>query len=160
MEAFRIIQVVVTPVVLISANGLICLALYNRLAAVVTRLRIFHKERFDVSRQLSAMPLEEQAEHHAHQLRVRSAVLEEQVRGIMRRAALLRNALICMMAAVVLLLGCSLTLGMADLGPAMQDVALGLFIAGVLVMMAGPVLAIIELMGALDPVTAEGEERV
>ncbi len=36
----EVIHTVVAPVVMISAQALICLALYNRLAAVVGRLRL------------------------------------------------------------------------------------------------------------------------
>ena len=41
----NIITAGVGPVIVISACGLLCLAFYNRLAAVVTRLRGFHRER-------------------------------------------------------------------------------------------------------------------
>ena len=44
------------PVVLISANGLICLALYNRLAVVVGRVRSFSRERFDSLSALGSDP--------------------------------------------------------------------------------------------------------
>lgn len=50
-----IIHALVAPVVMISANGLICLALYNRLAAIVNRLRLFYREYFDTSTRLAAM---------------------------------------------------------------------------------------------------------
>src|SRR3954451_32322 len=40
----RIISAGVGPIIVISACGLLCLAFYNRLAAVVTRLRSFHRE--------------------------------------------------------------------------------------------------------------------
>ena len=39
--AVDVIHALVAPVVIISANGLLCLSLYNRMAAVVGRLRVF-----------------------------------------------------------------------------------------------------------------------
>src|SRR5690606_17379431 len=41
----KIISTGVGPIIVISACGLLCLAFYNRLAAVVTRMRAFHRER-------------------------------------------------------------------------------------------------------------------
>ena len=41
----KIITAGTAPIIVISACGLLCLAFYNRLAAVVTRLRSFHRER-------------------------------------------------------------------------------------------------------------------
>ena len=41
----KIINASVVPVVIISACGLLCLAFYNRLAAIVSRLRGFQRER-------------------------------------------------------------------------------------------------------------------
>src|SRR6476620_4889188 len=40
----KVIAAGVGPIIVISACGLLCLAFYNRLAAVVTRLRSFHRE--------------------------------------------------------------------------------------------------------------------
>ena len=41
----KIISASVVPVVIISSCGLLCLAFYNRLAAIVSRLRGFQRER-------------------------------------------------------------------------------------------------------------------
>src|SRR5437762_11515453 len=41
----KVISAGVGPIIVISACGLLCLAFYNRLAAVVTRLRAFDRER-------------------------------------------------------------------------------------------------------------------
>ena len=43
----HVVAASVVPVVVISACGLLCLAFYNRLAAVVTRLRAFHREQLE-----------------------------------------------------------------------------------------------------------------
>ena len=46
-EALQTIQSFVAPVVMISANGLLCLAFYNRMAAVIHRTREINRERFE-----------------------------------------------------------------------------------------------------------------
>jgi hypothetical protein len=150
------IQLLVAPVVMISANGLICLALYNRLAAIVGRARMFHKERFDALTRLTALPLEQQSDPPAVQLRRRATALEDQGGRILRRARLVRTALIWLLAAVVCMLVCSLTLGLSTVVAECITPALVVFCAGVGSMMVAMVLAIMELAGALEPVTAEG----
>lgn len=154
-NALRIMQLLVAPVVLISANGLICLALYNRLASIVTRARAFHKERFESLMHLSALPLEQQKGPGAHHHRERVAQLEDQGRRILSRARLIRNALVMMLTCVLCMLACSLALGASLLSRVFEWVALALFAAGVGAAMTGVLLAIVELTHALDPVTME-----
>ena len=48
MDAFHLLSVSVTPVVLISACGLVTLALYNRLNAILARIRAFHQQKMEV----------------------------------------------------------------------------------------------------------------
>jgi hypothetical protein len=43
-NCYRLIARSVVPVVVISVSGLRCLAFYNRLANIVTRLRMFQRE--------------------------------------------------------------------------------------------------------------------
>lgn len=81
----EIIHTLVAPVVMISAQGLICLALYNRLAAVVGRLRVFSREQFDTQTRLAGMAPEQQAGALARKLQIRLAVLNGQYSGILRR---------------------------------------------------------------------------
>src|SRR5436305_8738081 len=51
----KVISAGVGPIIVISACGLLCLAFYNRLAAVVTRLRTFHREQFQVQETLARL---------------------------------------------------------------------------------------------------------
>src|SRR5436190_11594904 len=51
----KVISAGVGPIIVISACGLLCLAFYNRLAAVVTRLRAFHREQFQVQETLARL---------------------------------------------------------------------------------------------------------
>ncbi|MBI1367995.1 MAG: DUF2721 domain-containing protein [Planctomycetes bacterium] len=153
-QVFSTIQLLVAPVVMISACGLLCLALYNRLAAIVSRARGFIKEQFDVFSRLSHLPLEQQTSVEARLLRKRVGALDRQVNDIIRRAHLMRGAVTCMLLTIACMLICSLLLGLStwvNVGPA----ALGVFTLGLLVMLAGVGFALAELMRAIDPVMVE-----
>ena len=145
------------PVVLISANGLICLALYNRLAAITARLRSFCREQFEMRMKLTELetcshpPSQKVMSHLVERLKV----LEEQRSAIFRRALQLRNGLILLLASIVGMLLSSLLLGIAlefSLHPAIPLTA---FVLGTLAMISGIGFAIRELIAALDPVSAE-----
>lgn len=151
------IQLLVAPVVMISACGLLCLALYNRLAAIVSRARAFHKERFDAQARLATVTATERTDDDAAvpYLRRRVELLGEQVGQILRRAALVRNAVVLLLVTVLFMLFCSLALGMSLLAPIFAGVALVCFLLGVATAIVAMALAIVELQRALDPVLLE-----
>jgi Protein of unknown function (DUF2721) len=154
-EPLHIIQLLVAPVVMISAGGLICLALYNRLAMIVTRARAFHKERFDSITRLTCLPLDRQDTVEATQLRQRNDILDMQSRQILIRAKLIRNSLIGLIVMILCMLGCSLSLGATLVWSGAVYVALALFFAGVLFTAGSMLLALSELRQSLTPVTLE-----
>jgi hypothetical protein len=156
-EAVQTIQLLVAPVVMVSACGLLCLALYNRLAAVVGRLRAMAKEEVDTLARLSLAGAEPGKKTPERRLRARVTTLEEQVDHVMSRARLIRAALTCLLSAVLCMLVCSLALGLSVVARAFATVALGAFFAGVLVMIAGVILALGELRIALVPAALEHE---
>jgi hypothetical protein len=45
----------VAPVVIVSASALLCLALYNRLAAIINRMRALQRERLDTQERLHSL---------------------------------------------------------------------------------------------------------
>jgi len=147
-----VFQLFVAPVILISAGGLICLALYNRLALIVGRARHFHKERFDATGALRSAP---PGSIEAGRLKERIALLDQQSREVRGRARLVRTALIALMVMILCMLACSLALGATPWWPPFQHVATGLFVLGVLAMMQSVVASIVELRLALGPVTLE-----
>jgi hypothetical protein len=151
----EIIHTLVAPVVMISAQGLICLAFYNRLAAVVGRLRVFSRENFETQTRLAGMSPEQQDGALARRLQARLATLNGQYSGILRRARLLRNALILLQAAVLAMLFCTMLLGLSLVLPGMESWSLAPFFIGVLATAGGIALSIRELAIALDPVKAE-----
>ncbi len=155
LETPRTIQSLVAPVVVISANGLLCLALYNRLAAVVNRMRTLNKERFDLLADLSAEGCREPDLPERNRLETRLHVLDELGHQLFERARLIRDSLVCLLVAVLAMLACSLALGLEPLAPAFGLAALALFVVGILVMMAGIVRAIQDLAATLYPLRFE-----
>src|SRR5439155_5458231 len=97
-ELPKLISAGVGPIIVISACGLLCLAFYNRLAAVVTRLRSFHRERLHeqdaLDRQMaSAAPDETAMVRHRELL----GMLDVQERHVIRRAHWIRRTLGCLL---------------------------------------------------------------
>ncbi len=157
LEALRTIQSFVAPVVVISANGLLCLALYNRLAAVVSRMRTINKERFDLSARLSAQIAREPNSPEIEHIEARIHTLDELGHQLFGRVRLIRDSLVCLLVTVLAMLACSLALGLEPLASAFGLVALVLFVIGVVVMMAGIARAIQELAVTLHPLRFEHE---
>jgi hypothetical protein len=151
----EIIHTLVAPVVMISAQGLICLALYNRLAAVVGRLRVFSRENFNTQTRLDGLSPEQQEGALSRRLRARLATLNGQYSGVLRRARLLRKALILLQTAVLAMLICTMLLGLSLALPGVEGWSLVPFFVGVLATSGAIVLSIRELAVALDPVRAE-----
>lgn len=153
--ALQIIQALVAPVVVISANGLLCLALYNRFAAVVSRTRTINKERFDLHARLSAMAEPSQRAVEVAQLNRRLHILDELGHQLFQRGRMIRDALVLLLAAVECMIVCSLSLGLGSVWAWFDWAALATFVAGMLVMIAGIFRAIQELAIALQPVSYE-----
>ena len=149
------IQSSVVPVVMISANGLLCLAFYNRLSAVITRSRMINKERFDLATRVVLLADSPEAASEKEQLKSRLEILDELGHRLFRRACWIRGTLFCMLISVLLMLACSLALGLSSLGAELAWPALLFFGAGLLSMMAGILMAIQELRLVLDPLRFE-----
>jgi len=153
--ALETIQTFVAPVVMISANGLLCLAFYNRMGSVVNRSREINKERFDLLTRLSALRRQREDSLETPHLEKRIEVLDELGHQLYHRARLLKWTLICLLLSVICMLACSLALGLAPLEPGGDWAALIFFVAGNLIMMGGVTLAVLELHAALDPLLFE-----
>jgi uncharacterized protein DUF2721 len=151
----KVISVSVVPVVIISACGLLCLAFYNRLAAIVSRLRGFQRERLHEQELLQCAGPEEGLEHSRRRLLLE--LLETQTADVVRRAKLIRLTLLFLLLTISLMIGCSMMLGLSVLTPQAIFVAVPLFMLGLLTMLAGMIAAMFELKAALQP--AELESR-
>src|SRR4051794_32605321 len=156
MDWSKVISAGVGPIIVISACGLLCLAFYNRLAAVVTRLRAFHRERLH---EHDALVRARAANDDARAVRSQEllGMLEVQTRHVTRRAKLIRRTLTCLLLCIACLAACSMLLGLSAVEPALNYVAAVLFIVGLVLLIAAVVFALMELRGALDPVDLEGK---
>ncbi len=151
----KIIGASVVPVVIISACGLLCLAFYSRLAAIVSRLRAFQRERLHEQELVSNSTSDSDAD--ANRRRLLIAQLGEQTQHVMRRAHLIRLTLFFLLLTIALLIACSLMLGLTVVASAAAFVALPLFGLGLLSMLLATLFAMLELKTALHP--AELEQR-
>lgn len=144
----NIISISVVPVVIISACGLLALAFYGRLAALVSRLRTFQREMLRAQERWAKEGLED------HQLLLE--VLRKQTLRVTERARLLRLALLFFLSAVALLIVCSLTLAISWFFHPATVLAAAFFVLGLLSMLCGVISAILELRDALEQVEFEG----
>lgn len=154
-----VISAGVGPIIVISACGLLCLAFYNRLAAVVSRLRIFHREQLQ-EQEILAKLRRRGAEGDDDDGLVRHqevlGMLRVQIDHVTRRARLIRMTLGCLLLTVALLAACSLMVGLTTLLPAAGYVAAPLFVVGLLLLIVAMVFAMMELRIAVNPVELEG----
>jgi len=151
----EIIAAAVVPVVIISACGLLCLAFYNRLAVVVTRLRSLQRERLSEYKELFRLEenkekqlLKQESEQFLH-------FLEEQTVDVLKRARYLRNCLFCLIACIISLVLTSLLIGVSLFYPALDFVVLFFFILGLFLLLYGLIFAVMEIKISLDPVKME-----
>lgn len=151
----EIIQSSVAPVVMVSANGLLCLAFYNRLSSLANRSRAMNKERFDLAAQLSTQQAESTGGHEAERLERRIATLDEVGHQIFARAKWTRGTLLGLLISILAMLACSLCLAIGAAVPAIAFLAPCLFVGGTLAMMAAIVAAIEELRRTLRPLWFE-----
>ncbi len=140
------IQPLIAPSVMISACGLICLALYGRFATILERIRGMHQERlglFDLT-------------DDAHKiLRIRFEGLEQQTQGMLRRAKIMQKAICSMLVCIGFMLASSLAIGAAVWLPSIRWAVVWLFVLGVASMMVGTAYALTELRLALKEVEFE-----
>jgi hypothetical protein len=152
----KIISAGTGPIIVISACGLLCLAFYNRLSGLVSRLRIFHRERLkqqqDLGRQrTSAVPDPGTTMMHEEMLEA----LQMQSTYMIKRAHLIRWALSCFLLTIACLSICSLVLGLSVIWPRLIIGAVVLFIIGMTLLVIGVIFAMRELYRALQPVELE-----
>jgi hypothetical protein len=110
----------VTPVVLISASGMLTLSTTNRIGRVVDRVRELADQAEQLARQ-NDLPTDEVEEKRDH--------INDQLVSLVRRLRLLQSALTLLYSAIGLLLGTSLSIGIQSathLLPEWVSIALGL----------------------------------
>ncbi len=152
----QLITLILAPVVLISACGLLCLTFYNRQAILTSRIRSFNAERFDLMAKMKRLPAElSPADSETSAWPARLKGLEIQTQAILYRARLIRRTLVCLVSCIIGMLLCSLTLGLGLIIPHLNFVALSFFILGMLSMLVAMITALMELSLSLKPVSLE-----
>lgn len=147
MEASRLLAASVAPVVLISACGLITLALYNRLGSIHARLRTFHRQKIEL---LTACERREQDESYAL-----LAELDSQIAQVTEKARAIRRGLYCLLSAVVAFLSCSVFAAAAVVYEPFNAPALAAYFVGLVLFIAGIGWAMRELKLSIAPLNEE-----
>ena len=156
IEWAKIVPASVVPVVGLSACGLLALAFYNRMVAIVARLRSFQRERLSHIESLDRLSCDpgarsESCLHHQRLI----DMLDGQTREVLGRAKLIRRTIQFLLFTMAALTLCSLCMGLSVLWPPSLVLAVLLFFLGMSLLTAGVVFAILEIGRALRPVELE-----
>lgn len=148
MDTVHLLSVSVTTVVLISACGLIMLALYNRLNAILVRIRAFHQQKIALLEDLDRREGDEQRQ-------MLLDMIDSQIRKVTLKAKAIQKGLYCLLSAVLAFLICSLLTPAVLLHESIGIAALGMHVVGLLLFLAGIGCAIRELSLSLIPLEEE-----
>lgn len=148
MDAAHLLSVSATPVVLISACGLVTLALYSRLGAILARIRAFHQQKIELLKELDKR--EDGGQEH-----MLLSLIDSQIAKVTVKAKVIQNGLYCLLCAILALLLCSLLAAAAALHESVGVAALGMYVLGVSLFLAGIGWAIRELTLSLTPLEEE-----
>jgi hypothetical protein len=152
----QVVSASVAPVVVISACGLLSLAFYNRLAAIIARVRGFQRERLHAQEEIHRLSRQNPSDVESLKWRRRFLDnLAEQTDRTIRRARLVRMTLLCLLGTIGLLVLSSLFNGLTVLWPRAQFGAAILYLSGMALLLVGICFAIAELLAALDVVESE-----
>jgi hypothetical protein len=133
--AVQAIQAIVAPAIMVSACGLLLLALLNRYTVIMSRVRVLSEERRRLVR--ATTPPAEAAPSEVARL----ASVLRQLEDLVDRVRLLRNAVMCQVIAVGCFVLTSLLIGLRVAGPEWLALAhpLPVFVVGMAVLFAGVV---------------------
>lgn len=147
MDISHLLSASVTPVVLISACGLITLALYNRLGIILARLRAFHQQKLEL--------LKGADERESDESQTLLDMVDSQIEKVTLKARVIQKSLYCLLAAVSAFLLCSLFAAIAILNERFSTAAVGMHFVGLLLFLAGISWAVRELTLSITPVDEE-----
>ena len=149
MDTTHLLSVSVTPVVLVSACGLVTLALYSRFGVILARIRAFHQQKIEL--------LENLHQHEVNEQQMLLNMLNSQIVGVTIKARAIQKGLYCMLAAIAAFLLCSLFAGATVLHEWIGMVALAMGILGISLFLVGLGWAIRELTLSLTPLEEEAD---
>ncbi len=129
-SVIQIIQLILAPAVMINACGLLLLATSNKYSSVLNRIRLLNDEKRKLFRKAGEKNFEETQ---------RLESLARQLKQLMQRAKLVRDAVMCYTGAIALFILTSLLIGFSFLIKGFQpDSAVMIaFLAGLMAILAG-----------------------
>ena len=145
------LQPLLAPVVLISACGLMIMALNARMMTAKARIRQLHHERLDICEKTGDAGAVTMTQ------RLRYEGVGNQSNNLLCRLGLMRAALMCMVGCVVLMLASSIFIGLAGLkdDTPFGSLAILTFVAGILSMLTGAITFLFELRISLREINYE-----
>lgn len=144
MQTSQLLTASTTPVVLVSACGLLLLALYNRLAAILARVRALHAQQFELLRSADS--------HRPEDLRELAGILDSQVRSVTGKARMVQRGLSCLLLAAAAFLCCSMLSAAAILHPWLGPLVLVIELSGIALFLLGIAAALWELSVSVTPI--------
>lgn len=151
----EIITLSVVPVVMISACGLLCLAFYNRLSVVVTRLRSLQRERLAEYKELFRLEGGKKEALLKQEAELFLRFLEDQTADVLKRARCLRNGIFCLISCIFSLVLTSLFIGVGLVFPVLDVLVLLFFVTALGLFLTGLTFAVLEIRVALNPIQME-----
>lgn len=151
----EILPSAVVPVVIISACGLLCLAFYNRLASIVSRLRSLQRERLGEYRALFQMEERKRPEYMRQEAEQFLHFLEHQTADVMKRARFLQCSICCLIYCIFSLVLTSLLIGASLYYPAFDFLVLFFFVLSLILLLVSLIYALKEIRIALNPIQME-----
>ena len=145
------LQPLLAPVVLISACGLLIMALNARVMTAKGRIRQLHNERLAIHERTA------EAGHATPAQTLRFEGVGVQSSHLLCRLGMIRGALMCLVVCVVMMLACSLLIGLHGLHDMFSHLAVGAFVLGILSMLIGTTIFLAELRVSLREVRYEHE---
>lgn len=145
----------VVPVVIISACGLLCLAFYNRLAFVVTRLRSLQRERLAEYKEIFHLEEKHRGELARQEAEQFLHFLEDQTVEVLKRARYLQKCIFGLIFSIFSLVLTSFLIGLSVPFPILDAGVLFFYVLGLLSLLYGLVYAVMEIHIALNPIQME-----
>jgi hypothetical protein len=147
MDVANLLSVSVTPVVLISASGLILLALYNRLGLINARVRNFHREKMALIKDIER---EDGADR-----RLLLNMISTQIDRVMKKARLTVLSLSALLSAIAAFVLCSLCAAIGTLLPSLNYVAFAFHLLGLGLFLTAVGIALFEINRSIAPMAEE-----
>ncbi len=151
----EIITSSVVPVVIISACGLLCLAFYNRLSVIVTRLRSLQRERLSEYKEIFRLEEKKQGQLARQEAEQFLRFLEDQTADVLKRARFLQRCIFWLIFCISSLVLTSLLIGLSVVFPILDSVVLFFYVLGLLALLYALSFAVREIRIALNPIQME-----